>query len=142
VPAALTFSRAQVAFTAALRTSIARFGLAKTIAPGMGPVLFALARGNRSLSELADAAGVRRSTMTGIANRMVKQGLIRIYRNPVDRRGVVVSLTTKGRRTIPRLRKIERALDARFRRALGPHVGALTDYLEKVIAELVERDTN
>jgi DNA-binding MarR family transcriptional regulator len=115
----LAFSRADAAFTAAIRTALARAKLRGLVDQGMGPILFTLEeRGVITMSELAAAACVPRSTMTGIAARMKQRGLIRMAPNPRDGRGTVVALTPKGRAALPRLHRIEHELDDAIRRVL------------------------
>jgi DNA-binding MarR family transcriptional regulator len=109
---ALAFSRADAAFSGALRAEITRANLRGLIDQGMGPVLFALeARRVLSMSDLAGEACVSRSTMTGVIDRMESRGLVRTSKNPGDARGILVALTPKGRAVVPRLREVERRLD-------------------------------
>jgi DNA-binding MarR family transcriptional regulator len=117
---AIAFSRAEAAFSAALRAALKRERLRGIVDPGMGPVLFALDdHGVLSMSQLAEAAGVPRSTMTGIAARLTERDLVRAAPNPRDGRGIVVALTAKGRAVVPRVRRIERALDVAMQAAIG-----------------------
>src|SRR5258708_5404695 len=105
----LAFSRAQIAFTAALQAAFRRHGLTRLIEPGMGPLLFALQEhGALPLSELARIAGVSRSTMTGVAGRLVRRRLVIKSSNPADGRGTLLGLSPKGRALMPRIRQIER----------------------------------
>jgi DNA-binding MarR family transcriptional regulator len=113
---ALAFSRADAAFSAALRAAFSRARLRGIVDQGMGPVLFALeARRVLSMSELAREASVPRSTMTGVVDRMEERGLVRTGKNPGDARGILVALTAKGRTLVPKLRRIERDLDDTIR---------------------------
>jgi DNA-binding MarR family transcriptional regulator len=132
--AALSFSRADAAFAAALRTAIAKARLRGVIDPGMGPVLFALEeRGVVTMSDLATAACVPRSTMTGIVTRMEDRMLVRTAPNPQDGRGIVVALTTKGRSVVPRVRAIERDLDEKIRGVLADgEASQLVDLLDRL----------
>src|SRR5690242_3138574 len=99
----LAFSRAQIAFTAALHAAFRRHGLTRVIEPGMGPILFALQEhGALPLSELAVIAGVPRSTMTGVADRLVRRRLVVKTSNPADGRGTLLSLSAKGRALMPK----------------------------------------
>jgi len=132
--AALAFSRAEAAFSAALREAIAQARLRGVIDQGMGPILFALeVRGVLTMSDLATVACIPRSTMTGIAARMEKRGLVRLAPNPSDGRGTVVALTSKGRSTLPKMRRIEHALDEAIEQALTPgEVRVFSNYLERL----------
>jgi DNA-binding MarR family transcriptional regulator len=60
-------------------------------------VLTQLAGGDRTLASLAEAAGCRRTTMTGIADTLERHDLARRLPNPEDRRSVLVRLTDEGR---------------------------------------------
>ena len=99
----------------------------------MGPVLFALeARRVLSMSDLAVAASVPRSTMTGVIDRMEARGLVRTAPNPGDGRGIVVALTAKGRTIVPRVRKVERSLDESIARAFSKkEIARLVPLLER-----------
>jgi DNA-binding MarR family transcriptional regulator len=117
---ALAFSRADAAFSAALRGEFSRAKLRGLVDQGMGPVIFALeARRALSMSELAAEACVPRSTMTGVIDRMESRGLVRTSRNPGDARGVLVALTPRGRAVLPKLRDVERRLDEAIEQALA-----------------------
>lgn len=54
--------------------------------------------GAMSLSELSDAMRSGNSTLTGIALRLEREGIVRRDRSEEDRRVVHLSLTAKGRR--------------------------------------------
>jgi DNA-binding MarR family transcriptional regulator len=138
----LVFSRAQAAFTEALHAGFKEAGVQRIVAPGMGPILFELdARDGRPLSELAAAARLPRSTMTGVTARLLKNGLVRTAKNPRDGRGTIMWLTPKGRSVIPRLRQIERRLDRVFVESLGRDAGRCNQFLERVLDGLVRYRT-
>ena len=132
--AALAFSRADAAFSAALRDCIARARLRGVVDPGMGPVFFTLeTRGVLSMSALAEAVLVTRSTMTGVVGRMEKRGLVRTAPNPQDGRSILVALTPKGRSVVPRLRAIESELDDRIQKNLSAgEIAKLSDLLVRL----------
>ena len=50
------------------------------------------------MSELAQACGMALSTMTGLADRLEKKGVLRRVRSDADRRVVFVELTSEGER--------------------------------------------
>ncbi len=54
------------------------------------------------VSDLAGAAGVSPSTATRILDALERRAIVRRHRSPEDRRGVTVSLTDHGRRTLDR----------------------------------------
>jgi len=53
--------------------------------------------GDLSLSELSDKIRAQNSTVTGIIDRMEREGLVTRERSKEDRRVVYIKLTTKGR---------------------------------------------
>ena len=54
--------------------------------------------GDLSLSELSDAIRAQNSTVTGIVDRMEREGVVERVRSTDDRRVVRIHLTEKGRR--------------------------------------------
>jgi DNA-binding MarR family transcriptional regulator len=54
--------------------------------------------GHLSLSSLSDRIKARNSTVTGIIDRMERDGLVRRERSEADRRIVLIRLTRKGRK--------------------------------------------
>jgi DNA-binding MarR family transcriptional regulator len=64
-------------------------------------ILFLLYGGGAaSMGELATPLGVKLSTVTGIVDRLVEQGLVERGEDPRDRRVVLGSLTDKGQRLV------------------------------------------
>lgn len=62
-------------------------------------VLFRLlAKDNLSVNELARLTGIETSTLSRLLDRMSDKGLLRRSRDAHDKRSVLVSLTTKGRK--------------------------------------------
>ncbi len=55
------------------------------------------------MGELAAPLGVKLSTITGIVDRLVEQGLVRRGEDPRDRRLVVCHLTEEGHQIVDRL---------------------------------------
>src|SRR5262245_34697665 len=53
--------------------------------------------GDLSLSSLSDRIKAQNSTVTGIIDRMEREGLVRRERSEADRRVVLIRLTNKGR---------------------------------------------
>ena len=54
--------------------------------------------GDLSLSELSDAIRAQNSTMTGIVDRMEREGIVERVRSTEDRRVVRIHLTDKGKK--------------------------------------------
>lgn len=60
--------------------------------------------GPQNAAALADALGIARSTLTRLANRLVRDGLIDRVADPADRRAVVLSVSRRGSRTAERVK--------------------------------------
>jgi DNA-binding MarR family transcriptional regulator len=61
-------------------------------------------QGNTTSGKLAVALGVTPTNMTGIVDRLVKQGLVSRAENAQDRRSVLLRTTDKGEELVTRLR--------------------------------------
>ena len=110
-----------------------------------GPQVTALkllhAMGGMSLSDLSARMSARNSTVTGIADRMERDGLVERQRDENDRRVVRIRLTPRGRalsRQIP-VESMEvfgaalRALDPQDRRDLRRILRRLSDRVEEEV---------
>jgi DNA-binding MarR family transcriptional regulator len=62
-------------------------------------------QGKISFNELAQALGISRSNITGLADRLIQNGLLIRYQNPEDRRVQFLMLTEKGRETIDNIKQ-------------------------------------
>src|SRR5262249_59901715 len=72
-------------------------------------VLFLLySDGVARMSQLASCLGVTLSTVTGIVDRLVEQGMVQRQEHPQDRRLVVCRLTSRGSETVERLHQAGR----------------------------------
>jgi DNA-binding MarR family transcriptional regulator len=81
-----------------------------SLPPGMTPerlsTLAAIdAHGPVSVTALADAERVRPATMSRMITSLADEGLVRRQEDKVDRRGVLVITTAKGRRAYQRARQ-------------------------------------
>ncbi len=72
----------------------ARYGLT---GPQLTVVKMLESLGDMSLSELSDRIHAQNSTVTGIIDRMEREGLVARARSAKDRRMVIIQLTDKGR---------------------------------------------
>lgn len=64
------------------------------------------AAGDLHMSDLVHRLGVSLSTISGLVDRVVDQGLASRHEDPLDRRQVVVALTPAGRDFIDRFREL------------------------------------
>jgi DNA-binding MarR family transcriptional regulator len=94
-------------------------------------VLFLLySDGGARMSQLASSLGVTLSTVTGIVDRLVEQGMVQRQEHPQDRRLVVCRLTSRGSETVERLHQAGRGRMAALLDGLS------VDDLRKVVAGL------
>lgn len=123
----MAISRISIRLQELLREELARDGLLRDVQPGVGPILFALyQRDAQRVSEVADALGIARSTMTTIVTRLEGRGLVKVEPDPDDGRAKRLVLTAKARRLRPRLQ----AVAGRVERVLCVGVGERRSALE------------
>jgi len=89
---------------------------------------------NPTMSDLAKSSGVPANTMTGIVDRLVRQGLVQRETSEKDRRLVLVTLTEYG---LEILEKSLDLLDKYSQRLLLP----LVKKEQKILIELLEKVT-
>jgi DNA-binding MarR family transcriptional regulator len=92
VEALLRASRALVAITARSLTSVNE----DVTLPQFRSLVVLATAGPQTVSALADRLAVHASTMTRMCNRLVTRGLVVRAPSAVDRREVVIALTTMG----------------------------------------------
>ena len=59
--------------------------------------------GEMCCSDIADAVGVSRTTMTGLLDGLEREGLVRRVNYPDDRRRITITLTANGRRLLDKM---------------------------------------
>jgi DNA-binding MarR family transcriptional regulator len=96
-----------------------------------------------SPAELADSGNCERPTITGIIDRLEKQGLVKRELNPRDRRSQTVLLTDKARGLI---RVMDQTFAAMKVRALNgfddQETAVLQDFLRRIIHNLDKKNSN
>lgn len=88
-------------------------GLNVTIAQ-LKSLFFIANEGSTNFRKLAAALGVTPSNVTGIADRLVEQGLVSRQENPEDRRMSLLRATSKGRAILTNLRERRRSYMAKI----------------------------
>lgn len=69
-----------------------------------------------TIGELGELVSLDSSTLTGIIDRMEKNGYVKRKQNPDDRRSALVFLTDKAKELAPRILKFADELDATLRK--------------------------
>ena len=88
-----------------------------------------------SVGELGERVSLDSSTLTGIIDRMERNGYVERRPNPDDRRSVLVFLTTKARELGPRILDFAGELDTTLRQ---PFSQEEMDTFERVLRALAE----
>jgi DNA-binding MarR family transcriptional regulator len=93
-----------------------------------------------SAGDLSRALVMSSGGMTNLLDRLEQDGLVRRGSDPADRRGVLVTLTAKGRKAIDRAIGEEAALEADYLDPLTPgERKELNDLLRRVVRGFEER---
>jgi DNA-binding MarR family transcriptional regulator len=78
-------------------------------------ILAVLDEGSRETQgAIAAALGYDKGQLVGLLDELDEQGLVDRQRDPSDRRRQIVRMTTSGRRTLERLRRVAKRLDDEF----------------------------
>jgi len=86
---------------------------------------------NRPIGELAEEMNVKAATLSGLAERLERLGLISRMHDPQDRRVVRVALTPEGKRVLSEIQVAARAyFDAIFHHMGAAEVERFADALE------------
>lgn len=102
------------------------------------PQLWALrqiaALGTCSMHTLAQAQGLKSSTVTGLMDHLVKLSLVKRFTSETDRRAVLAVITRKGRRILESLDTEQRKATLRLFQHISPRERAIyLEILEKVV---------
>lgn len=115
-------TRASLSATSALRRQLEEVGFARVRPAYLGVLMCLWREDGRKVGELGRCAGLEPSTMTGLLDRMARDGLLRRKADPDDRRAHRVFLTEEGRRA-------EQAIEV-----------AVAEFLERLTAGIEDGD--
>jgi len=94
-------------------------------------------------SEIAQARGVSRATVSALVAQLLRLGLIRDVEDPEDGRRRRLLITPAGERALSTIEPIRKEANRRLLAALPPaDREALLGYLQATLAPLVEADRN
>jgi len=89
-----------------------------------------------SMKVLAQRVGVTEKTITGVVDRMERDGLVQRVREPSDRRVVLVELTGEGKKTY---RELDRSIRGQLTTFLGMLDPEEREALFTILDKLIER---
>jgi len=128
-------SRVTLMVTSALKKGLAEAGVGE-VRPAYLGALFALWQQNGlKVVELGRRSGLETSTMTGLIDRMERDGLVERRDDENDRRVQRINLTDKGREVMhPALQAVDRVLAGVFQGIPEEDISRTTDVLKQVLA--------
>lgn len=109
------------------------------LAHGELKILLRLTRGTRSQGEIAKTLLVSTGTMTNQLDKLEQAGLVLRIPDPADRRGKLVEMTPKGRKTLDAYINAQARRERQLLGRLTPSdKQQLNDLLRKLLASLAE----
>ena len=96
-----------------------------------------------SIGELGEQVSLDTSTLTGILDRLERNGLVERHQNPADRRSVLVTLTDRARELEPQVMPLVKELDVSLRHSFPAAdmgvferlLDSFTDVLDKTASD-------
>lgn len=109
------------------------------VPPGQGKILFALMDGGgMPISALAKKTSLDKSTLTGMIDRLEKNGLVERIPSVEDRRIVHVRRTDKWKEVEPAFERVSHEMTALFYAGMSEEeIDAFESALEKVLANCI-----
>jgi DNA-binding MarR family transcriptional regulator len=132
-------SRVTLVATSALKKGFAVAGIGDIKPAYMGALLPLWQEDGLKLVELGRRSGLETSTMTGLIDRMERDGLVERRDDANDRRVQLIYLTEKGRQAMsPALAVVDSVLDNVFEGISQKDLSKTTDVLKRVLANAHE----
>ncbi len=134
-------SRATLAVTAVLKRELASAGVDQVRISYLGVLLALWNEDDSKVGDLGRRAGLEPSTMTGVLDRMVRDGLVEREPDPGDRRALRIRLTDEGRRIqTPVLAAIDQTMSRVMRGVEPADQEQLKVSLRRVLANTDKRE--
>jgi DNA-binding MarR family transcriptional regulator len=127
--------RVSLAATAAMRRRFAAAGLESVRPAYLGSLMSLWREDGLKMIDLGRRAGLEPSTMTGLLDRMERDGLVERRPDPADRRVLKIFLTATGagaKETVIRI--VDETLDGIFSGIDAGRIDALKDTMRQVLA--------
>ncbi|MBI2890693.1 MAG: MarR family transcriptional regulator [Nitrospirae bacterium] len=132
-------SRATLEVTASLKKNFAAAGVDRVKPAYLGVLMCLWREEGLKVVELGRRAGLEPSTMTGLIDRMVADGLVEGSADPEDRRVQRIHLTSEGRKIRAKvLAVVDETLDAVLRGIDGREIERTKQTLRRVLANVQE----
>ena len=133
-------SRATLVVTAALRRDLAAAGVGYVRPAYLGVLMSLWQDDGPRVVELGRRAGLEPSTMTGLIDRMERDGLVTRAADPADRRALRIRLTDRGRAAQePVTRVVVKTLDEVLDGISETDIATLKDTLRKLLSNAKKR---
>lgn len=132
-------SRVSLAITSVLKQAFGDAGIERLRPAYMGVLLVLWREDGLKVIDLGRRAGLEPSTMTGLIDRMERDGLVKRVADPTDRRVLRIQLTDTARALqTPALEVVDRVLAAVLSGVNEPEIATLKAILRKVLANVHE----
>lgn len=135
-------SRVTLVVTSALKKGLAAEGVGHVRPAYLGVLLALWNEDGLKVVELARRSGLETSTMTGLIDRMERDGLAERRADASDRRVQRINLTENGREVMePVLRVVDHTLGVVFTGIPSEDLSKTTDVLRRVLVNAHEGDS-
>ncbi|MEW6111121.1 MAG: MarR family transcriptional regulator [Thermodesulfobacteriota bacterium] len=134
------FSRLTLGITSALKLRLSKADLTQVKPAYLWALMSLWVTDGLKVTEIARAAGLETSTMTGLLDRMERDGLVTRTADPADRRVLRIYLTEEGRRMRgPVIAETCRVLDQLFEGVPEEHLELVKTTLTKIMSRLQQQ---
>ena len=126
-------SMAQNRLQSRLKSALAAEGVRVT--PAQSGILFLLkAKDGRTMTELGRALAIDNATITGLVDRLERDGFVRRNKSASDRRALNVSITPEGVEEVDRAKAIVRRVNESIKAGFSP---AEIEAFKKILLNIV-----